>query len=276
MTGNMGVEGTAAPPPAGARAEQAGRDGEGVAFGDQRPAGSHSPRVPAPPGEPPTETAAAAATSGSELIEAFGGVRGMVDMTVPGLVFVVVYTVTQNLTLSAASAFGLTVLLGLVRVFRRETLRHAFGGVLGVGIGAFVASRSGEAQDFYLPGMIYGVVLGVVYAVSNLVRWPLIGVLLGPVLGENFTWRTRNPGRMRAYTLATWVWVALFAVRAAILFPMYWSGNVTMLGVARVALGVPPWLVAIYLTWLLLSRAPAPIKDEPRDGAEAGGERPGG
>lgn len=207
----------------------------------------------------------------TSLIDAFGGVRGMVDMTVPGFVFVVVFTVSKGLEVSSYSAFGVTLLLALVRVFRRETLKHAFGGVLGVGISAYIAMKSGKAQDFYLPSMIYGVALGVAYAISAVVRWPLLGVFLGPVLGENMTWRTQNPGRLAAYTKATWVWVALFALRAAILFPLYWAGNVTWLGVAKIGLGVPPWLVAIYLSWLILSKAPPPIKvaaqeeDRPED-----------
>ncbi|MEY9844884.1 DUF3159 domain-containing protein [Streptacidiphilus sp. MAP5-3] len=196
----------------------------------------------------------------TSLIDAFGGVRGMIDMTVPGLVFVVLYTITQNVAISSWSAVGVTVLLAVVRVARRETLKHAFGGVLGVGIGAFIAMQSGKPQDFYLPSMIYGLVLLVAYAISALVKWPLLGVMLGPVLGENMTWRTQNPGRLSAYTKATWVWVALFALRAAILFPLYWAGQVTWLGVAKIGLGVPPWLVAIYLSWLILSKAPAPIK----------------
>lgn len=209
------------------------------------------------------------------LVDAFGGVRGMIDMTVPGLVFLVVYTVNHDLTASCAAALGVTVVLGVLRLARKETLKHAFGGVIGVGIGAFIAYKSGKAQDFYLPSMIYGVVLGVVYLVSIAVRWPLIGVLLGPVLGENMTWRTRNPGRLKAYTQATWVWVALFAVRAAILFPLYWAGNVTALGIAKIALGVPPWLVAIYLSWLILSRAPAPIKVQQEEEQREAGEREG-
>ena len=208
----------------------------------------------------------------TSLIDAFGGVRGMVDMTVPGFVFVLVFTITKDLKVSSFSAVGVTLVLALVRVVRRETLKHAFGGVLGVGISAYIAMKSGKAQDFYLPSMIYGVVLGVAYAISAAVRWPLIGVFLGPVLGENMTWRTQNPGRLAAYTKATWVWVALFALRAAILFPLYWAGNVTWLGVAKIGLGVPPWLVAIYLSWLILSKAPAPIKVAAEEEPEEPGE----
>lgn len=208
----------------------------------------------------------------TSLIDAFGGVRGMIDMTVPGLVFAVLYTATKDNAVSSWSAVGVTALLAVVRLIRRETLKHALGGVLGVAIGAFVAMKSGNAQNFYLPSMIWGLALGVLYAVSAVVRWPLIGVALGPVLGENFTWRTENPGRLSAYTKATWVWVALFALRAAVLFPLYWAHQVTWLGVAKIGLGVPPWLVAIYLTWLILSKAPAPIKVEQAEQAEDGAE----
>jgi len=196
----------------------------------------------------------------TSLIDAFGGVKGMIEMTVPGLVFVVLYTITKGLAVSTWSAVGVTALLVVIRLVGKETLKHALGGVLGVAIGAFIAMKSGKAENFYLPSMIYGVLLGLVYLVSVLVRWPVIGVMLGPVLGENMTWRTQNPGRLAAYTKATWVWIALFALRAAVLFPLYWAHKVTWLGVAKIGLGVPPWLVAIYLSWLILSKAPPPIK----------------
>jgi hypothetical protein len=208
----------------------------------------------------PSADVSSADAGGASLLEAFGGIRGMIDMTVPGLVFVVLYTITQSVAVSSWSAVGVTLLPVAWRLWHKETLKHAFGGVLGVAIGAFIAIESGKPQNFYLSSMIYGLVLLVVYAVSALVRWPLLGVMLGPVLGENMTWRTQNPGRLAAYTRATWVWVALFALRALILFPLYWAGQVTWLGVAKIALGVPPWLVAIYLSWLILSKAPAPIK----------------
>lgn len=249
--GDAAEDGLLVPPPTGTgeQVPDAGGAGTDAAGGGETGGGE------------PQESADVAAESGTaSLVTAFGGVRGMIDMTVPGLVFVLVYTIFQHLPAASLSALGLTVTLGVLRVLRRESLQHAFGGVLGVGIGAFIAWKSGNAEDFYLPGMIYGVVLGVVYLVSNLVRWPLIGLLLGPILGENTSWRTRNPARRVAYTKATWVWVALFAVRAVILFPLYWAGSVTWLGAAKVGLGVPLWLVAIYLTWLVLSKAPPPIK----------------
>jgi Protein of unknown function (DUF3159) len=193
------------------------------------------------------------------LLEAFGGVRGMVDATVPGLVFVVLYTIDRDIRFAALASLGLTVLLGFVRLARRETLKHAFSGVFGVAVGAFFAMMSGDAKNFYLPGMLYTLGLAVVYVLSAVFRFPLIGVLLGPMLRENLSWRTRNPGRFRAYTKSTWAWGLILLAKSAVLFPLYWWGNATQLGWVKVALGVPPFLLCVYLTWIFLAKAPPPI-----------------
>jgi hypothetical protein len=214
--------------------------------------------------------AEASREAAASLVKAFGGVRGMVDMTVPGLVFIVVFNLTHTVSTSAWSALGLSAVLAVLRLFRRETLQHAFSGVFGVAIGAFIAMKSGRAQDFYLPGLLYNVGLCVVYAVSALVRWPLIGVLLGPVTGEMFTWRDRNPGRLSAYTKATWLWAGIMAIKPVALFPLYFTGDVNLLGWLKVALGIPPFLLAVWFTYLLLAKAPPPIRAEPEGDDDEG------
>nr|WP_282107829.1 DUF3159 domain-containing protein [Streptomyces sp. F63] len=193
------------------------------------------------------------------MLEAFGGVRGMVDTTVPGLVFVLVYTIKRDIHLSAISALGLTAALAAVRLIQRDTLKHAFSGVFGVAFGAVFAMMSGDAKNFYLPGMLYTLGLSVVYILSAVFRFPLIGLLLGPILRENLSWRTRNPGRLRAYTRATWAWGLILLAKSAILFPLYWWGDATQLGWVKVALGIPPFLLCVYLTWIFLAKAPPPI-----------------
>ena len=50
-----------------------------------------------------------------------------------------------------ASAAALSVL----RLVQRRSLQYALSGFIGVGIAAFIASRTGRAEDFYLPGLLY-------------------------------------------------------------------------------------------------------------------------
>lgn len=214
------------------------------------------------------------------LLEAFGGVWGMVDTTVPGLVFVLIYTIKRDIHIAAIVALGLTVVLALARLARKQTLKHAFSGVFGVAFGAVFAMMSGDAKNFYLPGMLYTLGLAVVYILSAVFRYPLIGVLLGPILRENLSWRTRNPGRFSAYTKSTWAWGIILLAKSAILFPLYWWGDATQLGWVKVALGIPPFLLCVYLTWIFLAKAPAPIdviaEMEAAEKAEAGESRPSG
>ncbi|MDT0346595.1 DUF3159 domain-containing protein [Streptomyces litchfieldiae] len=213
------------------------------------------------------------AATRAAFFEAFGGVRGMVETTVPGLVFVLSYTINRSINVSAVAALSLSAVLAAARLIQRDTAKHAFGGVFGVAFGAVFAMMSGDAKNFYLPGMLYTLGLGVAYVVTSLAGVPLLGLILGPVFRENLSWRTRNPKRKIAYTKASYVWGAILLGKSAITFPIYFWGDATQLGWLRVALGIPPFLLAVYLTWIILVKAPAPIdviaEWEAREKAEA-------
>lgn len=201
----------------------------------------------------------ARAVTEAALFEAFGGVRGMVETVLPGLLFVSIYTVNKNLHMSALAALGVALVMVVVRLLRRDTVKHAFSGVFGVGFGVVFAMMTGNAKDFYLPGMLYTLGLAVAYIVTAMAGVPLIGLMLGPVFRENLSWRTRNPGRKKAYTKASWAWGLILLAKCAILFPLYWWADTTQLGWVLVALKIPPFLLAVYLTWVFLAKAPPPI-----------------
>ncbi|WP_129842870.1 DUF3159 domain-containing protein [Streptomyces sp. RFCAC02] len=199
------------------------------------------------------------AATRAAFFEAFGGVRGMIETTVPGLVFVLSYTINRSINVSAVAALSISAVLAIARLARRDTVKHAFSGVFGVAFGAVFAMISGDAKNFYLPGMLYTLGLAVAYIVTSLAGVPLLGLMLGPVFRENLSWRTRNPGRKVAYTRASYVWGGILLAKSAITFPIYFWGDATQLGWLRVALGIPPFLVAVYFTWIILVKAPAPI-----------------
>ncbi|MEV5178185.1 DUF3159 domain-containing protein [Streptomyces werraensis] len=201
----------------------------------------------------------ARAVTEAALFEAFGGVRGMVETVLPGLLFVSIYTVNKNLHMSALAALGVALVMVVVRLARRDTVKHAFSGVFGVGFGVVFAMMTGNAKDFYLPGMLYTLGLAVAYIGTAMAGVPLIGLMLGPVFKENLSWRTRNPGRKKAYTKASWAWGLILLAKCAILFPLYWWADTTQLGWVLVALKIPPFLLAVYLTWVFLAKAPPPI-----------------
>ncbi|MFE7130653.1 DUF3159 domain-containing protein [Streptomyces sp. NPDC057638] len=217
------------------------------------------PGQPSPPGAGDRPGQHAKAVTEAALFEAFGGVRGMVETVVPGLLFVTIYTINKDLHVSAIAALGVSLLLVLVRLARKDTVKHAFSGVFGVAFGVVFAMMTGNAKDFYLPGMLYTLGLGLAYVITALAGVPLIGLVLGPVFKENLSWRTRNPGRKKAYTKASYAWGLILLAKCAILFPLYWWADTTQLGWVLVALKIPPFLLAVYLTWIFLAKAPPPI-----------------
>ncbi|MFF7852700.1 DUF3159 domain-containing protein [Streptomyces sp. NPDC007904] len=201
----------------------------------------------------------ARAVTEAALFEAFGGVRGMVETVLPGLLFVSIYTVNKDLHMSAIAALAVALVMVVVRLVMKDTVKHAFSGVFGVAFGVVFAMMTGNAKDFYLPGMLYTLGLALAYIVTALAGVPLIGLMLGPVFKENLSWRTRNPGRKKAYTKASWAWGLILLGKSAILFPLYWWADTTQLGWVLVALKIPPFLLAVYLTWVFLAKAPPPI-----------------
>jgi len=189
------------------------------------------------------------------IAEAVGGPLGMAETTLPAVAFVVAYTASgQQTNVAAVVAVVLALLLSVARLVKRETPRHALSGLVGVAFAAFIATKSGKAENFFLPGLLANAGYATAFFVSILVRWPLVGVIVSQLDGEGTEWR-RDPARVRVFTRASWLWVVLFGLRLLVQLPLYLAGAVVALGVARTAMGVPLFALGIWLTFLLVRRA---------------------
>ena len=202
--------------------------------------------------------------------EAVGGVRGVVESIAPGLVFVVAYLVTSSLTPALVASAAIAVVAVVARLVQRTPVTQAVSGLFGVAIAVVWAWQTGEAKDFYLWGILVNIAYALGTAVSVLVRWPVVGVLVSLLEGRTqMSWRT-DPSLdhlRRRYVWATWLWAGLFALRLAVQVPLYVVGAVGALGTAKIAMGVPLFAVVLWLTWLLVASpaARAERRDRRRD-----------
>jgi Protein of unknown function (DUF3159) len=187
------------------------------------------------------------------LLEQMGGVPGIVASSIPVAVFVVV-NIATSLQPALIAALVAGVAIAVWRIARKQPLQPAVSGLLGVGVAAFIAYRTGEARGFYLPGLIYSAVLALAFLVSVIVRWPLAGVVWHGINGDGQSWR-KDPRLLRAYTLASLLWTLVFVARLVVQGLLYQADEATWLGVARLAMGYPLVGVALLGTIWAVSRA---------------------
>ncbi len=186
------------------------------------------------------------------LAEAVGGPRGLVEASLPAMAFVIAYTVSGSDTNTAAAvAVALAIVLAAVRLVQRESPAQAVSGLVGVGFAAFIAARSGKAENFFLPGLLVNVAYAAAFVVSIAIRRPLVGLVVGRLEGQDAA-AARDPLRRRAYTRASWLWAGLFLARLAVQLPLYAAGAVVALGIARTAMGLPLIALGLWLTYLLV------------------------
>lgn len=198
-----------------------------------------------------------------ELRDAVGGLRGVIDSGLATTAFLVVYALDgRQLGPALVAALAATVLLLVVRAVRGEPLRQALSGVFVVGVSAVIAVATGRAANFYVVGILVQMAYAIGYLVSLVLGWPLLGVMVGPLLGEGFRWHD-DPPRRRAYWWASWIWFVVFAIRIAVFVPLYLQDKVISLGIAKLLLGWPMFAVAGLLSWLVLRRVPPSLGDEP-------------
>jgi len=205
------------------------------------------------------------ATAEQLMANAIGGWRGLIDSSLPGAVFLIVYVVNGNkLSQAVWAAVAAGAVIAVLRLVRRQSLQQVVSGFVGIAFCAWLASRTGRAEDFYLPGILINIAYAVGLSVSCLVGHPLLGYGVGAATGDVSGWRT-VPEQRRAYSLATWFFAAVFATRVVVQVPLYLAGWVGPLGVAKLALGWPLFALAAYLSYRVITRArhEAPIPTEP-------------
>jgi hypothetical protein len=191
----------------------------------------------------------------------------MFETALPTLVFIVMITIDRD-EVGRASLVAVIVaaILAAIRLARGQTIRFVAGGLFGVAFSAFVAVKSGKAENFFLPGLLINAAYAAALLGSLAFRRPLIGYFVTAFHGVDPTspWHTDRPFT-RAATRATWIFGAIFVLKLIVQLPMYLTDSLVALGVAKIAMGYPLYALGIWLTWLLMRSVavphPEPVAD---------------
>jgi len=216
----------------------------------------------------------------AQLSKALGGRRGMLEAAVPTLIFTLVFLTTRDLRLGIGISVAASMVLLAARLVQRSTPQFVLNSLVGIGIGAFFAwraARGGGSADeqalaYFLPGMIYNGVYGAVMVLSILVRWPLVGFMVGSVAGDPTEWH-RDRGVVRLCSNLTWMLAVPCMVRLAVQLPIWLAGKaaadpgpmIAALGVSKVVMGWPLQILALAGMAWLLSRNRTPLDERPAE-----------
>lgn len=190
-------------------------------------------------------------------IRLLGGVRGALESILPPLVFVGVYlalggNAEEDLTWAIIAAIALGLVFTVWRLIERKHPARALASILLVLVSAYIASRTGSAADFFWPRVLLNAASALAFVVANLAGWPLIGVIVGPLVGTRMRWRA-DPVLMRAYRRASWPWVLLNAIRAGLLLLFIDGNNLWALAASGAAFyGLT--ILTIIASWWLIKR----------------------
>ncbi|WP_127783308.1 DUF3159 domain-containing protein [Rhodococcus sp. X156] len=207
------------------------------------------------------------------LLEQMGGTSGVLASSLPVVVFVVVNSLT-SLTPAIWSAVGTAAAIAVLRAVRKEGVQPAISGLFGVAIAAYIAHRTGTAKGYFLLGIYTSLVYGALFALSVLVRWPLVGVVWSFLNGHGWAWRAHR-GAVRAYDVATLAWVAVFGARFVVQQWLYGNDQEGWLATARIGMGLPLYGLALLVTFACVRRADRIIEAGTPPVAPAPPEPPG-
>ncbi|OBF99904.1 hypothetical protein A5773_07455 [Mycobacterium sp. 852014-52450_SCH5900713] len=181
------------------------------------------------------------------LLGQVGGVSGVIYSSLPVVIFVIASSVS-GLLVAIGSALAVAALVLVWRLIRRESPQPAFSGFFGVAICALIAYIVGESKGYFLLGIWMSLAWAVVFAVSVVIRRPLVGYAWSWASGRGRGWRD-VPRAVYAFDIASVCWVLVFAARFVVQGLLYDADQTGWLAVARIAMGWPLTLAAALATY---------------------------
>lgn len=204
-----------------------------------------------------------------ELVMIFKGKT--LDTIVPPLLFVFAQS---RMTLLNAVMFAvvLSFFIGLYRLFKRQAITYAFGGLISVLIASAFALYANNASNYYLPGILSTSFLFGLILVSALIDKPLAVFASHLTRGWTLAWFWRDDIKP-AYREVTWFWVVMFGLSAGVQWLFYLNDNVNALVWVTSLFGLPFTVFVLVVTYVYglwrLKRLKGPGIEEFNQGKEA-------
>ena len=195
----------------------------------------------------------------------------LLDSFLPLLIFLVANPIF-GVDAALWNALAISGVFAIVRIWKKESLAYALGGLGGVLLAGIFVKLSGSESGFFLPGLISGTITIVLCIVSVVINRPLVAWTSFIARRWPLGWYW-HPKVLPAYNEVTILWAVAFSGRLALEFWLYQQEAVNALGATRIILGWPFIVILLIATYLYglwrLNNLKGPSVEEFKAGAES-------
>jgi hypothetical protein len=209
-----------------------------------------------------------------ELLEEFRSVAGKVgllDTILPPILFLLLNGLA-GFNAAMIGALGLSALIALLRLRRRQSLLYALAGLGSVGLAIALALLLGRSEGFFLPGIVNSGLTVALALVSLLIRKPMVAWTSYLARRWPLDWYWHERVRP-AYAEVTVAWLIYFAAKLFWQVTLFQGGAVDTLTLFNTLTGWPATVVLLIVSYLYgtwrLAQLRGPSVEEFRVGAPA-------
>ena len=187
---------------------------------------------------------------GSEIIEELKTVLSSktIDAILPPLFFVIINRVV-SLNAAAVTAISVAVIIGIIRLVKRQPWKYALGGLFLVSLASALSFITKSAASYFIPAIISSSVLIILALGSLIIRKPLAAWASHLTRGWPLEWFWRKDVKP-AYTEVTWFWTAFLFMRLFVQITLYRIGETTDLTWANILLGWPFTITILIFSYI--------------------------
>lgn len=170
-----------------------------------------------------------------------------IDAILPPLIFVITSNIF-SLTIASAAAVSVSLLVGIIRLLKKQAWKYAFGGLIIVIIASSLAYFTKNTASYFIPSIINSTVLIIIATVSLIINKPLAAWASHLTRGWPLKWFWRDDIKP-AYREVTIFWIIFLVMRLTIQIYIYRLGE-SNLTWANILLGWPFTITILLISYI--------------------------
>lgn len=190
-------------------------------------------------------------TKTRELLEELRSVMGKVGLfdTILPPVFFLILNNFAGFQIAMIGSLITAIMIGILRLSRKQSLIYALAGVGSVGLAIAVALLFGRSEGYFIPGIINGAVTVTLALASLIIRKPIVGWTSYLARRWPLEWYWHKQVRP-AYTEVTLVWTLFFSLRLWWQVVLFQGQNVDQLTMVNTLTGWPATIMLLVVSYL--------------------------